>query len=894
MQGGIMRTQIYRLIAVIFLLTSCFLTASTSQQPNLDATNEVMVVFVEIVDTYCPGIDVLRKPVSLPLALGVMHFTRQWSICTPDFPPDLVSQINSPKMSATSYVNALNFEMTAFLREATFENEIFHFNAISNPNRSDGWFVAPHPLVDYNQSKNASMGRDAFDLAKTVIGDAVYDYDTLLVINNIHSQFGYTTWLSGLPTAVVTGEHADMTSFYEVLGHEFGHVLTLRHVHMGPYDIVGNSDVLVHYGGWSKVYAGWVPQITDMPCIGGQCEITTTLDPLERAGNNVLRIPFANLSGNNFVGYFVECRAKIGYDSNIPKAGVIISKIDTVAEPDMASYIVFPSGDGDYSNAALSPGEVFIDPDQAITILYLSKDGTNRCEVKATRGIIEVPDPRIRAGSEELAFGGYITYGSRDIWIDSQQNGWDAYPPGTDLMLEGGNVVPVGYGDPFWAEHENRIKFLISNVGYSEAENVIVDVYVTQPIMFYIPGVTCDGPELNVATLLSTIEIDQLDKGGVYVGEVPWTPTSNAAAQVTVVIRDYFGEITHSNNTASETYAQQNILVENIVENMAETEVLQLPDFFEAPLVVGVQTNPTCVDEIPFLLRRKVIAALEKKFWVMDEDSLEGLLKPGDTMEIPLASMPPEDAKAGDCQEIELELSAFMDDFFVPITGLTYKTCVQEPTTLTCETPPEPMGLGVTVQTSGILTPASGGEVVAIEYTGPGGSHMIQLVEVGKDGRYDDNFKPEIGGSWVMQSYWQGTQKYASAESPVCVFSVDSTLPEFTLESNAFCRTGPGSVYPVLTGGELGEVMDVIGRSKDLQWIYGTLKGVNCWVYIGLGELNVDPLSIPEWAAPVPSTTPTPSSSVCSMYTTELGCNRRSDICMWVVQPTGGGACVSK
>ena len=866
--------RVYSLMIIFSLLSSFFYTGLKHTQPNTDVNQDVMVVFLKITDPDCSSAD----------------------SCLPDFPQILRDEIQMPRYAASHYETMLNYTIKNYIREATFSNAILNFEAISNPYSADGWFDAPHPLEDYNESVNASMGRDAYNHAFSVIGNSVSNYDVIMVVTNIQFHFGYTTGMDGYPLVVV-GENVDPTSFYEVVGHEFGHVLTLEHVHMGPYDLVGNSDVLVHYGGWSKAYAGWVPEVTDMPCIGGQCEITTVLDPLERAGNNVLRIPFANLPGNNFVGYFVECRAKIGYDNNIPEEGVIITKIDTVTDPKMAAQLVYPSGDNNDTNAALSPGESFVDKPQGITITYLSKDGTNRCSVKATRGEIVAPDPLIYSGSEEVNEAGYTTYGSRDIWIDSQKNGWDVYPADTEFILAGDHIAVVGYGDPFWAEHENRIKFLIRNYGYSEAENVLVDIFVTQPIMLYIPGITCDGPELNTATLLSTIVIDHMDKGEVYFGEVPWTPTSNSAAQMTIVIRDYVGEVTHANNTASETYARQNILAESISESISESSALELSALFDWPLNVPIQTNPRCLERKPYRFVRRVISAIDKKYWVMNPENFEGLLTPGEVIEIPLASVPSDNSVPGDCENIELELQAWYDDVFVPVTGMTFKSCVVEPTKLVCKPPDKPVETGTAVTVSGNLTPANGDETLAIEYTSPGGDQMIQHVNIGKNGDYTDRFTPDVSGNWQFQAYWQGTEKNASAASSICNFTVESSKPEFTLGTITNCRSGPGTDYLVVDSGKIGEIFEVISRSQDANWLYGTIHGSKCWMYLPLGKLNVNPWTLPERIAPPLPVTPTSvSTSICSNYTNESGCRRRDDVCTWVsTSPlAGSGECVPK
>lgn len=880
------------LILITFLLGSCADPAQTETPPPT-AVAQLNTPISAGLDQGIPGATVENHRVMVVFLKLSAPFCTTLENCLPDFPQALQDEIQWPRHPGSTYITMFNNTLTAFLREATFYNENFTFEAVLNPGSPNGWFDAPHPLEDYNKSLNASMGLDAYNLAASVNSDLAQNHDVLLVITNIQILYGYTTGLNGRPLVVV-GENPDDTSIFEVLAHEFGHVLTLEHVTMGPYDIVGNSDVLNHYGGWSKVYGGWVPQITNLSCTSEPCEVTTWLDPLERAGNNVLRIPIYDY-GNIFFGYFVECRAKIGFDANIPEAGVIISWINTI-NPRMPAWIIFPTGDNDYNNAALAPGESFVDPEQEITITYLQKDGTNRCQVKAERGVVEAPDPFITMGSTDDTGADYSRYASRDIWIDSLQNGWDVYPPGTGFSSAGSQILVEGYGDPFWANHENRIKFLVRNNGYSDAENVIVDVYVTQPIMIYIPGFTCDGPELNSASLLATIEIDQLAHGGVYPGEVPWTPVSNAAAQVTIVIRDYVGELTHANNTASETYASQNINIESISDGVGASAAMESLHFFGEPFVLSVQPSLRCLDRIPYKFTKRVISAIDRKDWVMDPTPLEGLLAPGETLDIPLTGMPPLDAKPGDCEHIELAFQAWYDDFFVPFSGLTYRSCVVEPALLTCTAPLESSEVGSSVDTGGQLTPAQGGEPIAIEYTNPLDEHIIQLVNTGLDGSYTDSILADQVGTWQMQAFWQGTDASAPAESVVCEFTVDNISPELNITGDAFCRSGPGTAYEIISYGKAGDIMPVSARSQDGIWLYGVLQGIHCWTYKELGELNVDVWSLPEREAPpLPTATPTGVISICSTYTDEATCNNHKNICSWQEpSPLGGGVCVSR
>ena len=861
---------------MIIALCCAGFTATPSAVP---VTKKAMVVFVKFSSPFCSSAE----------------------NCEPDFKQGLVDTIHSPRHTPATYVNMLNYTMTNFIMEATYNNSRLVFETILNPDSADGWFDAPHQLEDYNQSQNARMGQDALDLAYSVVGDEVQDYDLLFVVNNIQSQYGYSTGL-GPYSLVVMGEHFDDESFLEVAGHELGHVHGLQHVIMGPYDIVGNSDVLTHYGGWSKVYAGWATGITDMPCIDGPCEITTVLTPLEHAGNNVLRIPLVDASRNNeprlpnsalaahdFLGYFVECRAKSGFDEKIPEAGVVITSVDTYFGLENAAKIVFPTRGSDYSDAALAPGEAYVDDAQGITITYLSKDGLNNCTVKASRGEIDVPDPMIKRGIEEASSAGYIKYGSRDIWIDSPENGWDVYPFGTSFSLEGVHIVPSGYGDPFWVDHENRIKFLVRNHGYSAAENVVVDVYVAQPIMISIPGITCDGPEPNSEELIGTVEIDHLDDGEVYLGEVPWTPTVNASAQVRVVIRDYIGEITHSNNSAGETYAPQFILTEAL--NAADfTETLEAASSESGSVLV--QANTTCPWKIPYKFTRRVISAIDKKDWVMNLDKLQGMALPGEQTQVPLASLPPADAQPGDCVEVMLELTAMKDDVFIPVDGITYRSCVVAPSSLTCSTPQAPLEPESNVEVTGKLSPASEKARIALEYISPEGESFIQNPVVDADGGYTSQFLPEVSGEWQVKAYWQGDDRTAPTESEICKFSVENGTPQFTLNHNINCRSGPGTEYPVVTSGKIGDVIEVEGRSADALWLFGTMKNSKCWMSLELGKLNVHPWSLAEQEAPAPPAKP--SKAACSQYTSEAVCLRHKDVCKWVPEATTAGRCTAK
>lgn len=850
---------------LILLLCTSFITLA----PSMPANKKAMVVFLKLIPPFCSTEDA----------------------CLPDFSPDLISAINAPRHSAQIYTAMLNGTMSPFIAEATYGNSHITFDAILNPGSSDGWFDAPHSLEDYNQSQNASIGRDALNLVKSLLYIDANVYNMLVVVTNIQYLFGYTTAIDQY-SLVVLGENPADDNFFAVAGHELGHAHGLYHVIMGPYDIVGNSPVLVHYGGWSKAFAGWVPTITDMPCIGEDCEITTALDPIFRPGNNVLRIPIVSWSWPKFHGYLVECRSKSGYDNKIPEEGVIISRVVSFGTFENASVLVYPTGGADDFNAAMAPGESYTNEMQDLTITYLSKDASGRCVVKAEHGPIYAPDPYIRQYDPTDSGAGYLEYKSYDIWIDSQQNGWNVYPQGEGFYAEGTQSVPAGYGDPLWEGHENHINFIIRNDGFGHAKDFIADVFVTQPLILNIPGVNCDGPELNTGTLVASVKIDNLEPDEVYFGQVPYTPSTGASAQVTVAIRDYTGEITHANNIASETYAEQHIPQGVLASQDIGSVATALGELERS---VSVQAALGCEDYPRYRFVRKVISAIDRKYWVTDFEQVEGILTPGEKAEIRLASLPPQGTQPGACEETQLELQAMLDDYFVPVGGFTYQTCVVSPSQITCEVAKQLLETGSEVTITGMLTPGDFVSAIAVQFTNPKGEVTIQNASLKENGGYTLDFKPDESGKWQAQAFWQGSSSSSPAQSDICAFEVESSKPEFTLNHNANCRVGPSTEFDVVISGRIGDVIPVEGRSKDALWLYGAMRGSHCWMALETGTLNVNPWTLPEHEAPVlKRKTPTTVPSLCSTYTSEAVCLRHKDNCAWKVKPSGAAVCEAR
>lgn len=833
--------------------------------------------------------------------------------CLPQYPPEVLAAVLPPRHSAIAYQNLVNARVSPYMVAASFHKHNITFEAIVNPNSADGWFEAPHTLEEYNAGV-IDLHLEGIQMAYAAIGSALADYDFVITVRNLRLTTGYAllcpTEDGGLVTcghplpgggvitnAIVAAENESDEKFVAVVAHEIGHhygmwdqgVPGVDNLGMGPWDVMGACPYLNHYGGWSKWKAGWVQQVTDMPLAQNATSITVQLDPLEYAGNNLLRIPFA--AGEPFIGYMVECRAQVNRDEKIPEAGVLITDIDPSRAPGVGvpAHVVFPLGDVNYDTAALAPGEAYVDETRDITITYLSKTATNDCQVKAERGAITAPDLLIKGPEGEPTAAGYLRYKSGDIWIDSPKNGWDVYPNYEDYSMEGGHVTPAGYGDPFWVGHENRIKFLVRNVGFGPAQDVKVNVFVTQPLYINIPGITC-GPREKAAELIASLVIDEIGAGEVKAFDVPWTPKVNKTAQVEVIIEDYVGELTHANNSAGETYQPQYTFTELAQDLDLKQDMSSLAGQ-ESSQIYTIESEENCLAGRPFYLHPIYINAIERRHWVMQITPDHGISQPGEETQVEIRSMAPPDAKAGDCADLGFVVSAIIGYANVPVQRVDFRACVVAPSALTCQVPADPVDQSTSITVSGQLTPAAKDEIVALEFTNPQGERALKTAKLDARGAYQLKFTPDLAGDWQMQAFWQGSQASAPTESEMCTFTVESDTPQFTLNHNINCRSGPSTLYEVITSGRIGDVMEIEARSPDSLWLYGKMKYSKCWVSLELGKLNIKP-----WELPVrqPPKAPEPNTDPCAQYNTMALCRRHLDQCVWKVDPAGAGKCESK
>ena len=139
---------------------------------------------------------------------------------------------------------------------------------------------------------------------------------------------------------------------------------------------------------------------------------------------------------------------------------------------------------------------------------------------------------------------------STDIWIDSEENGWDIYEhhdAGLNPNVAGN---PVGNGDRPWVGHENIVYARIWNKGDIPQNNVRVDFETVKP-----PGMSAGYP-------FDTDYID-IPAGGFAIARGKWTPlnvpedehaciTAKVEYRPWDVEKDIIGELNANNNSAQE------------------------------------------------------------------------------------------------------------------------------------------------------------------------------------------------------------------------------------------------------------------------------------------------------------------------------------------------------
>jgi hypothetical protein len=434
-----------------------------------------------------------------------------------------------------------------------------------------------------------------------VTADQVAQHTRLIVIDNYHGHGGQTfTGIFTLKTtragtlqftANILSESFDDFDALGAAVHELGHHFFVK-THYGhcnkfltppldpePFDSclrfwdpMGQAEPNRHqFTAETLLNVGWEqPEVTATVPIGrvGTSQ-EVVLGPIESrpaARPNILRLP-VGVPRAGFDGYLAECRQQIGVDVTIPTAGLLITQVHENVPGVPAVNLVRPTGPGDtdhISDAPLQPGESFVDARLGLTVTLESYDTLPPPSDDPTLAITSVSNCRVLVAYApplwvDLAFlksdldgafrGAGFGFRSGDVWIDSPRNGLGVFPDRQPVEQHAGIAMPAGPGDPPASGRENRIWFRVRNGGTGVAENVQLDVAVSQPaVVAPVCGAAAPG-----GRVVGTVTIPTLGPGEEHLASVAWTPRSRDPAQVQVRLHAVPGDFRTDDDVATST-----------------------------------------------------------------------------------------------------------------------------------------------------------------------------------------------------------------------------------------------------------------------------------------------------------------------------------------------------
>lgn len=100
--------------------------------------------------------------------------------------------------------------------------------------------------------------------------------------------------------------------------------------------------------------------------------------------------------------------------------------------------------------------------------------------------------------------------------------------------------------------------------------------------------------------------------------------------------------------------------------------------------------------------------------------------------------------------------------------------------------------------------------------------------------------------------------------SPTPAFTPTPSVPTVTVSVNTNCRTGPGVVYDLIGGLNVGQTAEVVGKNSAVAnyWVVRLPGGAICWLWGQYATVSGNTANLPEYPVPpTPTPSPTPTST---------------------------------
>ena len=637
-------------------------------------------------------------------------------------------------------------------------------------------------------------------------------YTRLITMQNYKGRGGQTlgnnfplalnTYTSGpLPlTMTYVNEDANDSRAMSVIVHEFGHQLgTETHYGncapynnipvpfnymdpsfvnpmpgtlecMGFWDLMGWDWRWSQPGGFSRWSLGWIDSNTTVSYqlpTASPFQSYTRIRPVEMPAlpnqrPNLIRLSRGLLSDPWFYGYFVECRVKVNGDEGlypssggVPYEGLMITNVHEASIYDKKNGIAppahvvrpqFPAGG--VNAAVLSPGGSFYDPNWDLTITFDSwqgGDGPDRlCDVFIDYGHPQVNGP-IVMWQDKISPGL-----SSDIGINQPQQA---------LSAPGGGIsnAPLGL-EPVWPNHNNVLFARAHTLGTLPAENVTLNVGITQPAL-----ITSDcGTPPDIST--GQIALPPVDPVEGATGSWDFVPRPGSLGVQMVSPADPASDPAESNVTTS------GLAFEFFRAGARRTRVTHFV----------LQANPGCDDQTLFTLLPGEIP----DGWSVSVSPRVVSLAPGEKVDVAVRLRSPDSALPGENAEVSIHVHettpsptrpedpalpidsrlAAREEFIGAIRILARVVGDDAAVSLACPHPP-PSGKSLSV--SGRIDPAIANGTVMLEYKSPH-TTVTRFATTEADGAFDDRFTPGGRGPWHVQAFWPGDAMHAPAQSTPC------------------------------------------------------------------------------------------------------------------------------